>query len=49
MANTIGTQASVGNTFADPGIYYDKRFLDRLTPQLYLKDCGDKRPLPTKL
>lgn len=48
MANTIGTQASPGNTYADPGIYYDKRFLDRLTPQVLFKECGDKRPLPTK-
>lgn len=48
MANTIGTQAAVGNTYADPGIYYDRRFLERLTPQLYFKQCGDARPLPTK-
>jgi N4-gp56 family major capsid protein len=48
MANTIGTQAAVGNTYADPGIYYDRRFLDRLTPQLYFKQMGDARPLPTK-
>lgn len=48
MANTIGTQAAPGNTYADPGIYYDRRFLERLTPQLYFKDMGDKRPLPTK-
>jgi len=48
MANTIGTQAAVGNTYADPGIYYDRRFLERLTPQLYFKQCGDMRPLPTK-
>lgn len=48
MANTIGTQAAVGNTYADPGIYYDRKFLERLSPQLVLKECGDKRPLPTK-
>lgn len=48
MANTIGTQAAVGNTYADPGIYYDKRFLERLTPQLYFKQLGDMRPLPTR-
>lgn len=48
MANTIGTNAAPGNTYADPGIYYDRRFLDRLTPQLYFKDMGDKRPLPTR-
>lgn len=48
MANTIGTQAAVGNTYADPGIYYDKRFLERLSPQLMLKQCGDMKPLPTK-
>lgn len=48
MANTIGTQASPGNTYADPGIYYDRRFLERVKPQLYLMDMGDKKPLPTK-
>jgi len=48
MANTIGTNATPGNTYLDPGIYYDRRFLDRLSPQLVLKDCGDKKPLPTK-
>jgi len=48
MANTIGTQAVPGNTYADPGIYYDRRFLERLSPQLVLKECGDKKPLPTK-
>lgn len=48
MANTIGTQAAPGNTYTDPGIYYDKRFLDRLTPQLYFKAMGDMRPLPMK-
>lgn len=46
MANTIGTNAVPGNTYTDPGRYYDKRFLDRLTPQLVLKQCGDMRPLP---
>jgi len=48
MANTIGTNAVPGNTYADPGIYYDRRFLERLTPQLYLKQCGDMKPLPTR-
>ena len=48
MANTIGTQAAPGNTYTDPGIYYDRRFLERTVPQLYLKDMGDKRPLPQK-
>lgn len=48
MANAIGTQASPGNTYADPGIYYDRRFLERVSPNLYLKDLGDKRPLPQK-
>lgn len=48
MANTIGTQAAVGNTYTDPGIYYDKRFLDRVAPQLYFKQMGDARPLPLK-
>jgi N4-gp56 family major capsid protein len=48
MANTIGTNAAPGNTYADPGIYYDRKFLERLSPQLVLKECGDKRPLPTK-
>ena len=48
MANTIGTQAAVGNTYTDPGIYYDRRFLDRVAPQLYFKQMGDMRPLPQK-
>lgn len=48
MANTIGTNASPGNTYADPGIYYDKRFLERLTPQVYLKSMADMKPLPQK-
>lgn len=46
MANTLGISTSVGNTFSDTGIYYDKRWLERLTPQLYFEDIGDKRPLP---
>lgn len=46
MANTIGISTSVGNTFSDTGIYYDKRWLERLVPQLYFEDCGTKRPLP---
>lgn len=45
-ANTIGISTAVGNTFSDTGIYYDKRWLERLVPQLYFEDCGDKRPLP---
>lgn len=48
MANTIGISTAVGNTYSDPGIYYDKRFLSRLTPQLYFKAMGEMRPLPTK-
>lgn len=48
MANTIGTVTSPGNTYADPGIYYDRRFLDRVAPQLYFKQMGDMRPLPQK-
>jgi N4-gp56 family major capsid protein len=44
----IGTNAVPGNTYADPGIYYDKRFLLRLTPQLYFKQCGEARPLPQR-
>jgi len=48
MANTIGTNASAGNTYTDPGRYYDRRFLDRLAPQLVLKQCGEMRPLPQK-
>jgi N4-gp56 family major capsid protein len=46
MANTIGISTAVGNTFTDTGIYYDKRWLERLTPQLYFEDLGTKRPLP---
>jgi len=48
MANTIGTQAVPGNTYTDPGIYYDRKFLERLSPQLVLKECGDKKPLPLR-
>lgn len=48
MANTIGISTAVGNTYSDPGVYYDRRFLERLAPQLVLKDCGEKRPLPLK-
>jgi len=48
MANTIGINASPGNTYADPGIYYDKRFLERLKPQLVLEQMGDKKPLPQR-
>jgi N4-gp56 family major capsid protein len=46
MANTIGISTSVGNTFSDTGIYYDKRWLERLKPQLHFEDMGTKRPLP---
>lgn len=46
MANTIGISTSVGNTFSDTGIYYDKRWLDRLKPQLFFEDLGSKKPLP---
>lgn len=46
MANTLGISTSVGNTFSDTGIYYDKRWLERLVPQLYFEDLGTKRPLP---
>lgn len=48
MANTIGTNASPGNTYTDPGRYYDRRFLGRLEPNVILKQCGDMRPLPQK-
>ena len=48
MANTIGTNASAGNTYTDPGRYYDRRFLERLEPNVVLKQCGDMRPLPQK-
>jgi len=46
MANTIGISTAVGNTFTDTGVYYDARWLERLTPQLYFEDLGTKRPLP---
>lgn len=46
MANTIGISTAVGNTFTDTGIYYDKRWLERLVPQLYFEDLGSKKPLP---
>lgn len=46
MANTIGISTSVGNTFSDTGVYYDKRWLERLVPQLYFEDLGSKKPLP---
>lgn len=46
MANTIGISTAVGNTFSDTGIYYDKRWLARLVPQLYFEDLGAKKPLP---
>lgn len=46
MANTIGISTSVGNTFTDTGVYYDKRWLERLVPQLYFEDLGSKKPLP---
>lgn len=44
--NTIGIVGSAGNTFSDPGIYYDKAWLERLKPQLLFEDLGEKRPLP---
>lgn len=46
MANTIGISTAVGNTFTDTGVYYDKRWLERLTPQLHFEDLGSKKPLP---
>lgn len=46
MANTIGISTSVGNTFSDTGVYYDKRWLERLVPQLYFEDLGSKKQLP---
>lgn len=46
MANTIGIVGSAGNTFTDPGTYYDPLWLERLKPQLYFEDLGSKRPLP---
>lgn len=46
MANTIGTVAVPGNAYSDPGIYYQKDFLSRLTPQLRFADMGIKKPLP---
>jgi N4-gp56 family major capsid protein len=46
MANTLGISTSVGNTFSDTGIYYDKRWLERLKPQLHFEDMGTKKPLP---
>lgn len=48
MANTIGTNAAPGNTYTDPGRYYDRRFLERLEPNVVLKQCGDMKPLPQK-
>lgn len=45
-ANTIGVSTAVGNTFTDTGIYYDKRWLERLKNTLRFEDCGEKRPLP---
>ena len=45
-ANTIGISSAAGNTFSDTGVYYDKRWLERLTPQLHFEDLGTKRPLP---
>ena len=46
MANTLGISTAVGNTFTDTGVYYDKRWLERLVPQLYFEDLGSKKPLP---
>lgn len=45
---TIGISTAVGTAYSDPGVYYDKRFLERLSPNLYFKDLGQKRPLPQK-
>ncbi len=44
--NTLGISTSVGNTFSDTGVYYDKRWLERLKNTLRFEDCGEKRPLP---
>lgn len=46
MANTIGISTAVGNTFTDPGTYYNKVWLEQLMPQLVLENCGQKMPLP---
>lgn len=46
MANTLGISTAAGNTFTDTGIYYDKRWLERLKPQLHFEDLGTKKPLP---
>ena len=44
---TIGTVGAPGTAYpTDPGRYYDRKFLDRLTPQLHFMNMGDKRPLP---
>jgi N4-gp56 family major capsid protein len=45
-ANTLGISTGVGNTFSDTGVYYDKRWLERLKPQLHFEDMGSKKPLP---
>lgn len=45
-ANTLGISTAAGNTFSDTGIYYDKRWLERLVPQLHFEDMGAKKPLP---
>ena len=45
-ANSIGISTAVGNTFSDTGIYYDKRWLERLKNSLHFEECGEKRPLP---
>src|SRR5713101_7894781 len=44
--NTLGISTSVGNTFTDTGIYYDKAWVERLKPQLHFEELGEKRPLP---
>lgn len=46
MANTIGISTAVGNTYTDPGTYYNKVWLEQLMPQLVLENCGQKMPLP---
>jgi N4-gp56 family major capsid protein len=44
---SIGTAGSPGTAYStDPGRYYDRKFLERLQPQLHFMNMGDKRPLP---
>lgn len=44
--NTIGTVTAPGNTFADPGVYYHKKWLENLKATLVFEDLGQKIPLP---